>query len=134
MIKLSKRTKVDTQSALQRAIKYFVTDSGLKTIETIGHLHSRDDGGFVDIRISGGTITGDRDYDSGDVIAAAVKQFSENYGFRPISYSLHMHTKPDESVGHLTVTISTDKPVEVTLESQELDAFAKEFAGSLPKA
>lgn len=127
MLNLSVKTKLDPLEALDRANKYF-EENGLTLIETVAHLHGQ--GGFTEIRVSGGKLVGKAEYDSKTVLDELTKTATERFGFKPISFSLHFHA----TVGHVDVTVSNEKPAEVTLESMEFENQAKQFADRLPKA
>lgn len=127
MLKLSVRTKLDALEALDRASKYF-EKNGLALVETIAHLHGK--GGFTEIRVSGGKLVGKREYDSKTVLDELAKNARDKFGFEPVSFGLHFHAP----LGHVDVTVSNEKPAEVTLDSIEYDSQVKQFADRLPKA
>ncbi|HXZ98390.1 MAG TPA: hypothetical protein VED24_03385 [Candidatus Acidoferrum sp.] len=126
-MKLSVRTKLDALEALDRASKYF-EENGLALVETIAHLHGR--GGFTEIRVSGGKLVGKREYDSKTVLDELVKTARDKFGFETVSFGLHFHAP----LGHVDVIVSSEKPAEVTLDSEEYDSQVKQFADRLPKA
>jgi len=126
-LKLSVRTKLDALEALDRASKYF-EENGLALVETIAHLHGR--GGFTEIRVSGGKLVGKREYDSKTVLDELVKTARDKFGFETVSFGLHFHAP----LGHVDVIVSSEKPAEVTLDSEEYDSQVKQFADRLPKA
>jgi hypothetical protein len=127
MLRLSVRTKLGSLQALDRASKYF-EDNGLALVETIAHLHG--EGGFIEIRVSGGKLVGKAEYDSKLVLNELTKEAKNRFGFEPVSFGLHFHAP----LGHVDVTISNEKPVEVSLDSVEYDFQVKQFADKLPKA
>jgi hypothetical protein len=127
MLRLSIKTKLEPLEALDRAGKYF-EKNGLTLIETIAHLHGQ--GGFAEIRVSSGKLTGKAEYDSKVVLDELTKTTEDKFGFMPVNFSLHFHT----TVGYVDVNVSNEKPVEVTLETMEYEYQVKEFADSLPKA
>ena len=113
--------------ALDRANKYFA-ENGLALVETIAHLHGK--GGFTEIRVSGGRLVGRSEYDSKLVLDELTKDARDKFDLEPVSFGLHFHAP----LGHVDVTISNEKPVEVSLDSVEYDAQVKQFADKLPKA
>lgn len=127
MLKLSVKTKLEPLEALDRAGKYF-EENGLTLVETIAHLHGQ--GGFAEIRVSGGKLIGKAEYDSKRVLDELTKTAEEKFGFTPVSFGLHFHT----AVGYVDVSVSNEKPPEMTFETAEYDYQVKEFAGRLPKA
>jgi hypothetical protein len=127
MLRLSVRTKLGSQQALDRASKYF-EENGLALVETIAHLHG--EGGFTEIRVSGGKLVGKAEYDSKLVLNELTKEAKNRFGFEPVSFGLHFHAP----LGHVDVTVSNEKPVEVSLDSVEYDFQVKQFADKLPKA
>jgi hypothetical protein len=127
MLRLSVRTKLGPLQALDRADKYF-EENGLALVETIAHLHGR--GGFTEIRVSGGKLVGKAEYDSKLVLDELTNDAKSRFGFEPVFFGLHFHAP----LGHVDVTVSTEKPVEVSLDSVEYDAQVKQFADKLPKA
>jgi len=127
MLRLSVRTRLDALEALDRAGKYF-EENGLALVETIAHLHGR--GGFAEIRVSGGKLVGKREYDSKFILDELTKNARERFGLEPVSFGLHFHAP----LGHVDVTVSTEKPAEVNLDSVEYDNQVKQFADRLPKA
>lgn len=112
---------------LDRASKYF-EENGLALVETIGHLHGKE--GFTEIRVSGGKLVGKTEYDSKFVLDELTNHARSKFGFEPVSFGLHFHAP----LGHVDVTVSNEKPVEVSLDSVEYDAQVKQFADKLPKA
>jgi hypothetical protein len=127
MLRLSVRTKLSSLQALDRASKYF-GENGLALVETIAHLHG--EGGFTEIRVSGGKLVGKAEYDSNFVLNELTKEAKNRFGFEPVSFGLHFHAP----LGHVDVTVSNEKPVEVSLDSVEYDFQVKQFADKLPKA
>jgi hypothetical protein len=127
MLRLSVKTKLSPLQTLDRASKYF-EENGLSLVETIGHLHGK--GGFTEIRVSGGKLVGKAEYDSKLVLDELTNDARSKFGFEPVSYGLHFHAP----LGHVDVTVSNEKPVEVSLDSVEYDAQVKQFANKLPKA
>ena len=127
MLRLSVRTKLDPLQALDRARKHF-EENGLTLVETIALIHGK--GGFTEIRVSGGKLVGKAEYDSKLVLDELTNDARSKFGFEPVSFGLHFHAP----YGHVDVTVSTEKPVEVSLDSVEYDAQVKQFANKLPKA
>ena len=127
MLKLSVKTKLEPLEALNRANKYF-EESGLTLVETIAHLHGRE--GFTEIRVSGGKLLGKAEYDSKTVLNELTNAATDKFGFEPTSFSLHFHA----AIGHVDVTVSNEKPSEVTFDSMEYDNQVKQFADTLPRA
>ena len=127
MLRLSVKTKLSPLQTLDRASKYF-EENGLSLVETIGHLHGK--GGFAEIRVSGGKLVGKAEYDSKLVLDELTNDARSKFGFEPVSFGLHFHAP----LGHVDVTVSNEKPVEVSLDSVEYDAQVKQFANKLPKA
>jgi hypothetical protein len=127
MLKLSVKTKVDPLEALDRATRYF-EEKGLTLIEATAHLHGR--GGFTEIRFSRGKLLGKAEDDSKIVLNDLTKYVEDKFGFKAIESSLHFHA-PD---GFVDVSVSSEKPAEVTLETMEYEYQVKEFADKLPKA
>ena len=127
MLKLSVKTKLDPLEALDRATKYF-EEKGLTLIEGAAHLHGR--GGFTEIRVSGGKLLGKAEYDSKIVLNDVTKYVEDRFGFKAVESSLHFHAP----VGFVDVSVSSEKPAEVTFETMEYEYQVKEFAGKLPKA
>jgi len=132
MLNLSVNTKLTTGDALDRCHRYFVEQQGLKLVEWIAHLHAEK--GACELRVTGGTIKGSTEVDSKAVLLSQAARLVKDYGFAPAYYGLHLHTDPDEDVGHLMVSVKETDPVEITFESQELDFPVKEFSSRLPKA
>jgi hypothetical protein len=126
-LRLSVKTKLSPLQTLDRASKYF-EENGLSLVETIGHLHGK--GGFAEIRVSGGKLVGKAEYDSKLVLDELTNDARSKFGFEPVSFGLHFHAP----LGHVDVTVSNEKPVEVSLDSVEYDAQVKQFANKLPKA
>ena len=127
MLRLSVKTKLSPLLTLDRASKYF-EENGLALVETIGHLHGKE--GFTEIRVSGGKLVGKAEYDSKLVLDELTKEARNRFGLEPVSFGLHFHAP----LGHVDVTVSNEKPVELSLDSVEYDAQVKQFAGKLPKA
>jgi len=126
-LKLSVKTKLDALEALDRASKYF-EENGLALVETIAHLHA--EGGFIEIRVSGGKLVGKREYNSKYVLDELTKNARDRFGFESVSFGLHFHAP----LGHVDVTVSNEKPPEVILDSVEYDNEVRQFADRLPKA
>jgi len=127
MRRLSVRTKLDPLQVFDRAQKYF-EESGLTLVETVGHLHGK--GGFTEIRVSGGKLVGNADFDSKAVLDDLTNTAKVKFGFEIVSFSLHYHA----TVGYVDVLISNEKPAEVILETMEYEYQVNRFAESLPKA
>lgn len=126
MLRLSVKTKLEPLKAFDMANEYF-EKQGLTLVENIAHLHGK--GGFAEIRVSGGKLVGKAEYDSKQVLSELTRNAVERFGFEPSSFSLHFHAP----VGHVDVTVSNEKPAEVTLDSVEYDYQVKEFADRLPR-
>jgi len=126
-LRLSVKTKLEPLEVLDRASKYF-EENGLTLVETIAHLHGQ--GGFTEIRVSGGKLVGKAEYDSKDVLDELVKITEEKFSFKPVSFALHFHAP----IGYADVSVTTERPTEITFETMEYDHQVKEFAGRLPKA
>jgi hypothetical protein len=71
----------------------------------VGHMHAEE--GFTEIRLSKG------EHESRQVLGEILDHLSETYGLETVHYLLHMHSVPDESVGHLVAKVSTGSPTEV---------------------
>jgi hypothetical protein len=127
MLRMSAKTKLEPLEALDRANKYF-EQQGLTLVDTIAHLHGK--GGFAEIIVSGGKLVGKAEYDSQQVLSELTRKAVDRFGFEPASFALHFHA----TVGHVDVTVSNEKPAEVTLDSTEYDYQVKEFLGMLPRA
>ena len=127
MLRLSVKTKLGSLQALDRASKYF-EENGLALVETIAHLHG--EAGFTEIRVSGGKLVGKAEYDSKLVLSELTKEAKNRFGLEPVSFGLHFHAP----LGHVDVTVSNEKPVEVSFDSVEYDSEVKQFADRLPKA
>jgi len=127
MLKLSAKTKLAPMEALDRAKKHF-EENGLTLVEMISHLHGR--GGFTEVRVSGGRLVGNTEYDSKNVLDSITKHIEENFGFQTITHSLHFHT----SLGYVDVHVSNERPAEVIMETTEYESQVKELAARLPKA
>ena len=126
MLRLSAKTKLEPLEALDRANKFF-EEKGLTLAESIAHLHGK--GGSAEIRVSGGRLVGKAEYDSKQVLSELSKSAADQFGFEPASFSLHFHA----IVGHVDVTVSNEKPAEVTLDSVEFDYQVSEFIDKLPR-
>ena len=126
MLRLSVRTELEPLDALDRAKKYF-EEKGLTLVENIAHLHGKE--GSAEIRVSGGKLVGKAEYDSKEVLSELTRNAVDIFGFEPVSYLLHFHA----TVGHVDVSVSNEKPAEVTLDSVEYDYQVKEFADRLPR-
>ena len=127
MLKLSVKTKLDSAEALDRATKYF-EEKGLTLIEGAAHLHGR--GGFTEIRVSGGKLLGKAEYDSKIILNELTKHAEDRFGFEAMESSLHFHAP----IGFVDVSVSSEKPTEVTFQTMEYEYQVKEFADKLPKA
>jgi hypothetical protein len=127
LLKLSVKTRLSPIEALDRAKRYF-EENGLTLVEMISHLHGQ--GGFTEIRVSGGKLAGKAEYDSKKVLDEITKHAEEDFGFKLITLSLHFHT----SLGYVDVHVSNEKPAEVTLETTEYESQVKELAAQLPRA
>ena len=125
MLKFSVKTKMDPLEALDRAIKYF-EEKGLTLIESVAHLHGR--GGFTEIRVSGGKLLGKTEYDSKIVLTDLTQYAEDKFGIKVIGSSLHFHA----SIGFVDVSVSSEKPTEVTFQTMEYEYQVKEFADKLP--
>ncbi|MCK5007764.1 MAG: hypothetical protein KAR73_10270 [Spirochaetales bacterium] len=132
MLNLSVNTTLNTGDALDRSYQYFVEEQGLQLVEWVAHLHAEQ--GACELRITGGKIKGTTEVDSKAVLLSQAERLIKDYGFKPVYYGLHLHTVPDEEVGHLMVAVKETDPVEITFETQELDFPVKEFSAQLPKA
>jgi hypothetical protein len=132
MLNLSVPTKLTVEKAMDRCYRYFVEEQGLKLMEWIVHLHA--DQGACELRVTGGDIKGKKEMDSKELLLSETERLTSEYGLEPVHYGLHLHTVPDEAVGHLMISVKEEQPVEIAFESQELDSLVKEFAGGLPKA
>ena len=126
MLRLSAKTKLEPLEALDRANKFF-EEKGLTLAESIAHLHGK--GGSVEIRVSGGELVGKAEYDPKQVLSQLTKNAVDGLGFEPVSFALHFHT----TIGHVDVTVSNEKPAEVTLNSMEYDHQVREFADRLSR-
>ncbi len=113
--------------ALNHASKYF-EENGLTLVETIAHLHGQ--GGFTEIRVSGGKLVGKAEYDSKTVLDELTRNAADRFGFKPVSFALHFHAP----LGHVDVSVSNEKPAELVLDAIGYDYQVKEFADRLPKA
>jgi hypothetical protein len=132
MLKMSARTSLPLDEVVERAMRYFVREEKLALVELNGHLHGRE--GAVDIAVSGARIAGGGQvYEAPDVLRAVVGQVMDRYGLAIVYLIVHLHTAPDESVGHLVVRIDTEGGTDVSLESRELDYQAKSFLAVLPR-
>jgi hypothetical protein len=126
VLKLSVTTKIDPSDALDRVTRYF-EEKGLTLIESVAHLHGR--GGFTEIRISGGKLLGKAEYDSKTVLNDLTKYVESTFGFKTAQSSLHFHAP----TGYVDISVSSEKPVEVTFETMEYEHQVKELADKLPK-
>ena len=134
MLNLSVYTKLDAVAALDRAAKYFVGQEGFQLVEYVAHLHA--DAGAAEMRVAGSDIlAGEHEHASRDVLLSTARHLEDSYGLSLVYYQLHFHAGASEDViGHLMVTVSHGDPVEVSLESEELDSAVRAFAEGLPKA
>jgi hypothetical protein len=129
MLNLSVKTKLKPLAALDRTYEHFTKNVGLRVVEMIGHMHAKE--GFAEIRLSSGTLSAKGEHESRQVLRELLDHASETYGLETVYYLLHMHSVPDESVGHLIAKISTGSPTEVEFTSEEYDEQVREFAGAL---
>jgi hypothetical protein len=127
MLKMSVKTKLDQLEALDRVTKYF-EEKGLTLLEGGAHLHGR--GGFIETRVSGGKLLGNAEYDAKIVLNDLTKYIENKFGFQAVESSLHFHTP----IGFVDVSVSSEKPIEVTFETMEYEYQVRECADKLPKA
>jgi hypothetical protein len=129
MLNLTVKTKLKPQEALDKTYEYFAESVGLKVVELVGHMHA--DQGFSEVRLSSGTLSAKGEYESRQVLREILKHIRNRYGLETVHYLLHMHSVPDESVGHLVAKVTTGSPTEVEFTSEEYDEQVKEFARRL---
>jgi hypothetical protein len=127
MLKMSVKTKLNPLEALDRATKYF-EENGLTLLESGAHLHGR--GGFIETRVSGSKLLGKVEYDSESVLNDLTKYIENKFGFQAVDSSLHFHS----TMGYVDVSVSSEKPTEVTFMTVEYERHVREFAEMLPKA
>jgi hypothetical protein len=89
------------------------------------------DQGFTEVRLSNGILAGKGEYESREVLFKTLDHLRETYGLQTVHYLLHMHSVPDESVGHLIVKIGTGSPTEIEFTSEEYDEQVRAFAQAL---
>ena len=126
MLNLSVKTKLKPWAAFEKTYEHFTGNVGLRVVEMVGHMHAKE--GFTEIRLSSGTLAADGEHESRRVLREILDHVSETYGLETVHYLLHMHSVPDESVGHLIAKVSTGSPTEVEFTSEEYDEQVKEFA------
>jgi hypothetical protein len=132
MLTMTARTKLTPMETVNRAYQHFAEENGLDVVEIMAHLHAKE--GFTEIHLSSGKLVGNKEYESRDLLQELVGHLEETYGLKIVHYLLHMHSVPDESVGHLTVMVDTGSPTEVRFASEACDQEVRAFASSLPKA
>jgi hypothetical protein len=132
MLNISVKTSLKAEEALERSYSYFTEKQGLVLVEWIAHFHAEE--GACDLRISGGTVKGNKEYDSKEMLLSQAAHLREKYGFNLVYYGLHFHNSTNVDVGHLMVSINDSKPVEIELVSQEMDYQVREFIDKIPKA
>ena len=132
MINLSVNTKLKAGKTLDRCYQYFVEDQKLALKEWIVHLHAEK--GACELRVTGEKIKGSGETNSKAVLLTETERLTKEYGFKPLYYGLHLHTVPNEEMGHLMISVKDTDPVEISFESQELDYLVKQFSSRLPKA
>ena len=128
MLNLTVKTKLKPRAALDKTCEHFTKNMGLRVVEIVGHMHSKE--GFTEIRLSDGTL-GAEGRQAREVLQEILDHVSETYGLETVHYLLHMHSVPDESVGHLIAKVSTGSPTEVEFTSEEYDEQVRKFARSL---
>ena len=129
MLNLTVKTKLKPRAALDKTYEHFTKNIGLRVVEIVGHMHSKE--GFTEIRLSDGTLAAGGQHESRDVLQEILDHVSETYGLETVHYLLHMHSVPDESLGHLIAKVSTGSPTEVEFSSEEYDEPVRQFARSL---
>ena len=129
MLNLAVKTKLKPLEALDKIYEYFTESVGLKVVELVGHMHA--DQGFSEIRLSSGTLSAKGEYESRQILREILDHISMTYGLETVHYLLHMHSVPDETVGHLVAKVSTGSPTEVEFTSEEYDEQVKEFTRKL---
>jgi hypothetical protein len=130
MLNLTVKTKLEPLEALDKTYEYFTKEVGLQVVEIVGHMHA--DQGFAEIRLSSGPLSGGaKKLESRRVLQEILEHIRKSYGLETVHYLLHMHSVPDESVGHLIAKITTGSPVEVEFTSEEYDDQVREFSRRL---
>jgi hypothetical protein len=129
MLNLSVKTKLKPLEALDKTYEYFTKNVGLRVVEMVGHMHAEE--GFAEIRLSSGTLSGNGKHESREVLREILDHLGNTYGLDTVHYLLHMHSVPDESVGHLIAKVNNGSPTEVEFTSQEYDEQVREFARKL---
>jgi hypothetical protein len=131
MLTLEVTTVLGAVEALDRTLRHFTEQFGLKPVEIAAHLHGRE--GFVEVRISGDALEGSERQDPERVLKQLATHVEREYGLSTVHYLLHMHSDPDESVGHLVVKINLGPPVGLEFTSEEFDEAVREYAATLPR-
>jgi hypothetical protein len=129
MLNLTVKTKLKPEVALDKTYEYFTKTGGMRVVEMVGHMHG--EAGFTEIRLSSGTLSANGKHESRQVLREILDHINETYGLETVYYLLHMHSVPDESVGHLVAKVITGAPTQVEFTSQEYDEQVREFARSL---
>jgi hypothetical protein len=129
MLNLSVKTKLKPLEALDKTYEHFTKNVGLRVVEMVGHMHAEQ--GFAEIRLSSGILSAKGEHDSRQVLREILNHVNETYGLDTVHYVLHMHSVPDESVGHLIAKVSNSSPTEVEFTSEEYDEQVREFARKL---
>jgi hypothetical protein len=129
MLNLSVKTKLKPLEALDKTYEHFTKNVGLRVVEMVGHMHG--DAGFTEIRLSSGKLVGNGEHEARRVLQDLTEHVKEQYGLDTVHYLLHMHSVPDETIGHLIAKVNTSSPTEVEFTSEEYDAQVKEFARKL---
>lgn len=132
MLSMSVRTALPPMEVLDGAYRHFGERAGLQVVEIAAHLHAEE--GFSEIRLSSGRLVGNGEYESRGVLQDIVKHLDAMYGLKIVYYLLHIHSLPDDSAEHLTVTVTTGSPTEVHLACTEHEQQVRAFASTLPKA
>ncbi len=126
MLNLSVKTKLKPREAFDKTYEHFTKNVGLRVVEMVGHMHATE--GFTEIRISSGKLSGKGEHESRQVLREILDHVRDTYGLETVHYLLHMHSVPDESVGHLIAKVNTGSPTEVEFTSEEYDEQVREFA------
>jgi hypothetical protein len=132
MLNLTVKTKFEPLEALDKTYDYFTTEVGLQVVEIVGHMHA--DQGFAEIRLSSGPLSGGsgaKKLESRRVLQEILEHIKKTYGLETVHYLLHMHSVPDESVGHLVAKVTTGPPAEVEFTSEEYDEEVRAFSRRL---
>jgi hypothetical protein len=129
MLNLTVKTKLKPQQALDKTYDYFTKKVGLQVVEMIGHMHAQQ--GFTEIRLSSGSISANGEHESRQVLREILDHIRDTYGLETVHYLLHMHSVPDESVGHLIAKVNIGSPTEIEFTSEEYDEQVREFARKL---